>query len=290
SCRPARSACGSTGWATRRARSRSSALRRRRRRRRRAPADPARGGRRRAPARAARRLPRSAGPLPLVARAPRGPSARGRDGRLAVLPAAARGDRAAEARRGWVAGRRAGASARRLRTDTIRRRPPTRSPGESRADRGIPPAAAMALALLPPGGMDNGARPPIREWPAEDRPRERFLTKGAEALSDAECLALLLGSGAPGHSALDQAQALLATFGSLAELAVREVQELAWVGGIGIAKAVRLGAAVELSRRLRARPHGGRPRLSSPEEVAGYFGPALEGKKKEVFRVALLDS
>ena len=118
----------------------------------------------------------------------------------------------------------------------------------------------------------NGQRPPIREWPPEDRPRERFLTKGAEALSDAECLALLLGSGVPGQSAFDQAQALLAAFGSIAAVADREVQELAWVGGLGIAKAVRLGAAIELSRRLRARPNGGRVRLSSPEEVAGYFG------------------
>lgn len=134
------------------------------------------------------------------------------------------------------------------------------------------------------------AHPTIREWPTEDRPRERFLTKGPEALSDAECLAILLGSGVPGQTAVDQAQALLATFGSLGEIATREVQELAWAGSLGIAKAVRLGAAVELSRRLRARPNGGRPRLSSPEEVAGYFGPALEAKKKEVFHVALLDS
>jgi len=136
----------------------------------------------------------------------------------------------------------------------------------------------------------SAQHPTIREWPAEDRPRERFLTKGPEALSDGECLAILLGAGVPGQTALDQAQALLAAFGSLGEMASREVQELAWVGGLGIAKAVRLGAAVELSRRLRARPSGSRIRLSSPEEVAGYFGPALESKKKEVFRVALLDS
>src|SRR5439155_5556215 len=87
-------------------------------------------------------------------------------------------------------------------------------------------------------------RPTIREWPAEDRPRERFLTKGADALSDAECVALLLGAGVSGQTALDKAQVLLAAFGSLAELADREVQELAWVGRLGIAKAVRLGAAV----------------------------------------------
>jgi DNA repair protein RadC len=134
------------------------------------------------------------------------------------------------------------------------------------------------------------AHPTIREWPAEDRPRERFLTKGPEALSDAECLALLLGSGTPGQTAVEQAQALLATFGSLGEVAGREAQELAWITGLGIAKAVRLGAASELARRLRARPNGGRIRLSSPEEVAGYFGPLLEDKRKEIFRVALLDS
>jgi DNA repair protein RadC len=132
--------------------------------------------------------------------------------------------------------------------------------------------------------------PTIREWPMEERPRERFLTKGPEALSDAECLALLLGAGSVGQTALDQAQALLATFGSLGELAGREVQELAWVGSLGFAKAVRVGAAVELTRRLRARPSGARVRLSSPEEVATYFGPSLEDKKKEIFRVALLDS
>ena len=137
----------------------------------------------------------------------------------------------------------------------------------------------------------NGQRPPIREWPPEDRPRERFLTKGADALSDAECLALLLGRRRPGPEPRSTRRRRCSpTFGSIAAVADREVQELAWVGGLGIAKAVRLGAAIELSRRLRARPNGGRVRLSSPEEVAGYFGPGLEGKKKEVFRVALLDS
>ena len=73
----------------------------------------------------------------------------------------------------------------------------------------------------------NGQRPPIREWPPEDRPRERFLTKGADALSDAECLALLLGGGGPGQTALDQAQALLATFGSHLESLKKEVFRVA---------------------------------------------------------------
>ena len=128
-------------------------------------------------------------------------------------------------------------------------------------------------------------RPTLREWPADERPRERFLAKGADALSDAEILAILLGTGVAGRTAVDQGQALLAAFGSLGELATREIQELAWSEGLGTAKAVRLGAAIELSRRLRARPNGGRVRLSSPQEVAGFYGPGMEAKKKEVFHV-----
>lgn len=145
------------------------------------------------------------------------------------------------------------------------------------------------IALAPPW-LVSVHHPTIREWPADDRPRERFLAKGPEALSDAECLAILVGSGVPGRTALDQAQELLAAFGSLGELARRDVQELARLSGLGLAKAVRVGVAVELARRLRARPNGGRPRLSSPGDVAAYFGPTLESKKKEVFRVGLLDS
>ena len=121
-------------------------------------------------------------------------------------------------------------------------------------------------------------------------PRERFVTKEAETLADAECLGLLFGVQSSRTHRADQAQALFAAFGSLAEIADREVQEVDWIGRLGVAKAARLGAAIELCRRLRGRPRTGRGRRSSPEEAAGYSGPSLEGKKKEVFRATRLDS
>jgi DNA repair protein RadC len=130
----------------------------------------------------------------------------------------------------------------------------------------------------------------ISEWPAEERPRERLYHKGAAALSDAELLAIQLGTGIRGMSALDVAHGLLTQFGTLQELAGREVAEVAGVRGVGRAKAVRLAAAFEITRRLRSRNGHARPVLSSPEQVFARYGPLMEDLKKEVFRLALLDA
>lgn len=130
----------------------------------------------------------------------------------------------------------------------------------------------------------------IAEWPAEERPRERLYHKGAAALSDAELLAIQLGTGIRGMSALDVAREILTQFGTLQELAGREVAEVAGVRGVGRAKAVRLAAAFEITRRLRSRNGHARPVLSSPEQVFARYAPLMEDLKKEVFRLALLDA
>jgi DNA repair protein RadC len=130
----------------------------------------------------------------------------------------------------------------------------------------------------------------ISDWPEAERPRERLYHKGEEALADAELIAIQLGSGARGRSAVDVARELLAEYGSLGELASRDVAELARVRGVGRAKAVRLVAAFELTRRLRSRVLAARTSLGSPDEVYAAFGSLMEGLKKEVFRVALLDA
>jgi len=83
---------------------------------------------------------------------------------------------------------------------------------------------------------------------------------------------------------------MLATYGSLAEVAAREPAELARLAGVGPAKAARLAAAFELSRRLRARTPGVRVVLSAPADVYAAFGPLMEDLPREVFRVALLDA
>jgi DNA repair protein RadC len=138
--------------------------------------------------------------------------------------------------------------------------------------------------------MDMGTASQIREWPLEDRPRERLYHKGAEALADAEILAIQLGTGAPGVSAVDVARGMLAERGSLSELSSLGVAELAAIRGVGRVKAVRLAAAFEMSRRLRSRNGASRVILSSPDQVFARYGPLMDELKKEVFRVALLDT
>jgi len=126
--------------------------------------------------------------------------------------------------------------------------------------------------------------------PVADRPRERLYWNGAEALADVELLALQLGVGIRGRSAIDVARALLERYGSLADVAGREMAELAQVPGVGPAKAARLAAAFELTRRLRARTPGARIVLSQPAQVFEAFAPLMEDLRREVFRVALLDA
>src|SRR5881396_3189334 len=121
----------------------------------------------------------------------------------------------------------------------------------------------------------------IAEWPAEERPRERLYHKGAAALSDAELLAIQLGTGVPGLSVLEVARELLTQFGSLQELAGREVAEVAAVRGVGRAKAVRLASVFEITRRLRSRNGHARPVLGSPEQVFARYAPLMEDLRKE---------
>ena len=123
-----------------------------------------------------------------------------------------------------------------------------------------------------------------------ERPRERLYWNGAAALADVELLALQLGSGTRGRTAGDVAREMLAAYGSLADVASREASELARVRGVGPAKAARLVAAFELTRRLRGRQPGERLRLASPAEVYAAYGPLMEDLKHEVFRVVLLDA
>lgn len=130
----------------------------------------------------------------------------------------------------------------------------------------------------------------MRVWPESERPRERLYFNGPTALADAELIAIQLGSGRRGKDAVEVARELLAAYGSLAEIAGREVLELSRQRGVGRAKAARLAAAFELTRRLRARTPGARTPLGSPAEVYAAFGPLMEDLKREVFRVALLDA
>jgi len=131
----------------------------------------------------------------------------------------------------------------------------------------------------------------IFETPFADRPRERLLALGAAALTSAELLAILIGTGTSGASAPEVAAALLAQGGpDLARLAGRSAAELAAVQGIGHAKATRIVAALELGRRLLEEGRPDRTRIRSPADVYRWFAPRLADLAAEEFHVLALDS
>jgi DNA repair protein RadC len=132
--------------------------------------------------------------------------------------------------------------------------------------------------------------PPISRWPRGERPRERLYYSGSASLADAELLAIQLGTGAPGRTAVDVAREMLVAYGSLADLSGLDVVELSRIKGVGRTKAVRLASAFELTRRLRARVPSARTVLGTPEQVFAAFAPVMEDLRREVFRVALLDA
>jgi DNA repair protein RadC len=132
----------------------------------------------------------------------------------------------------------------------------------------------------------------IKQWPADERPREKLLKKGAAALSDAELLALLLrtGDAADAKSAIDLGRELLSRCdGNLRSLAQAELAELQQVKGLGLAKAASLKAAFTLAARFQARPLVTLDRFTSPAQIFDYFHHELRDARKELFLVLLLD-
>ena len=130
----------------------------------------------------------------------------------------------------------------------------------------------------------------IHDLPPPERPRERLLKLGAEALSAQEILALILGRGVRGESVMLTAQRLLSQFGNLQGIAHSSVEELSQIRGIGVAKATQLKAAFELSKRLEGYPERGKVVIKSPEDVVGQVRSKLKGKKREHFLTLLLDT
>ena len=127
----------------------------------------------------------------------------------------------------------------------------------------------------------------IRDWPAGERPREKLLARGAAALTPAELLAVLLGSGVRGSSAVDMGRVLLARAGSLNALLGNE---LAAVPGLGPAKRARLAAALELARRCLGEELVARTALTSPRDSAAFLKAQLAHRPYEVFACLFLDN
>jgi DNA repair protein RadC len=126
----------------------------------------------------------------------------------------------------------------------------------------------------------------ITDWPLDDRPREKLIAKGAEALSDAELVAIFLRTGVKGRSAVDLARDALGRFGSLSALFAADAARLTAVSGLG----AQLQAVLEMARRaLREKLDRGSA-LSSPQAVRDYLRLKLQDRPHEVFVAVFLDA
>jgi len=130
----------------------------------------------------------------------------------------------------------------------------------------------------------------ITNWPLDDRPREKLLAKGPDALSDAELLAIFLRTGISGKSAVDLARDLLARCGSLSALCAASEREVCELPGMGQAKYAQLQAVTEIARRaLREKISKGNA-LNSPSAVREYLRLKLQALEHEVFVSLFLDA
>ena len=123
-----------------------------------------------------------------------------------------------------------------------------------------------------------------------DAPALRFQNYGAEALSTADLLSILIRTGTAERTPLGTAEALLAKFGNLRGLANATLEELQEVSGIGKVKAVEIKTAIELGRRLVAASPEERVKVRAPRDVYNLLGPSLRDEKREHFVALLLDS
>lgn len=130
----------------------------------------------------------------------------------------------------------------------------------------------------------------IHDMPENDRPRERLLRLGPQALSDAELLALFINTGTQGENALQIGQRLLRDYKSLRDLSRLEPAVLSKIKALGPAKTAKLAAAFELGRRAAQEPAQRETILDSPQRIYEYIGPEMQALGHESVRIILLNT
>jgi DNA repair protein RadC len=131
---------------------------------------------------------------------------------------------------------------------------------------------------------------PIKDWPAAERPREKLLRQGPQALSDAELLAIFLRTGVAGKTAVDLARELLGTFGGLRPLLEADATRFCQAKGLGSAKFAQLQAVLEMGRRHLRERLDRQDVLTNPELTQRYLKAQLRGYPHEVFACLFLDN
>ena len=146
-------------------------------------------------------------------------------------------------------------------------------------------SAPNSLHVMKSKRMSSG----IREWPEDERPRERLLARGPQDLTDGELIAILLRVGVRGKSAVELGHDLVKRFGSVQ--AMMNAPLAAWQGikGLGMAKIAQLQAALELGRRAALPKKREETFIKNTQQAADYFKIRLRGLAEEHFRVAFLN-
>ncbi|MCD6134686.1 MAG: DNA repair protein RadC [Candidatus Omnitrophica bacterium] len=139
--------------------------------------------------------------------------------------------------------------------------------------------------------MSNSHKTSIKNWPKDDRPREKLFREGEHKLSNTELLAILLRSGVKGESAVSLARRILNKFGSFRNMSRTDLRDWKEFKGLGQAKIAQVKAAIEIGRRLGAEEvKEEKPKITSSKDVVRMLSFRLRDLKKEVFKVLLLDS
>ena len=138
--------------------------------------------------------------------------------------------------------------------------------------------------------MKQNTNQSIKYWATEDRPREKMLEKGREALSDAELIAILIGSGNSSETAVDLSRRILKDVDdNLINLSQMSINELTNYNGIGEAKAVSIAAALELGRRRRFAEAAQQPKISNSKDAFEHFYMRMSDIEHEQFWIMLLN-
>lgn len=131
----------------------------------------------------------------------------------------------------------------------------------------------------------------IKNWPEDDRPREKLLKKGAKTLSNSELLAILLRTGTSGSSAIDLARSVMKKFGTFRNMAHTDARDWKEFKGLGSAKVAHVQAALEIGRRYREdEVTNVKQKISSAKDVIDIIMPQMRDLKTEVFKVVYLNS
>ncbi len=131
----------------------------------------------------------------------------------------------------------------------------------------------------------------IKDWPAGERPREKFYEHGGYYLSDAELLAIVIGKGVRNRSAVDLAKEILSRVGSLKKLSqesAKEIENLK-IRGLGKTKIISILAALELGRRSLSKKQDGKVKFTKPQDLCDYYAPLIGNLKQELFKVVAVD-